>query len=105
MRYREASRRALCASCKAFPVTALRTTKSCSFALDRAGMSQIRAVAVQGGNCPAAENTSARSKNRIRRDKTALVIRRDGREIRPRETVDDLRGSLHHTVRTAGWMV
>jgi hypothetical protein len=73
-------------------------------ALDRAGMGQIRAVRRPG--MPGGEaHFSAVQRTSYGELKTALVIRRDGREI-GRERVADLRGSLHHYgPAAAGWMV
>jgi hypothetical protein len=91
-RYREASRRALLRKLQELPGHAL--IEVVLLALDRAGMSQIRAVRRQG--MPGGEaHFSAVQKTSYGEVKTALVIRRDGREI-GRERVADLRGSLHH---------
>jgi hypothetical protein len=101
-RYREASRRALLRKLQELPGHAL--VEVVLLALDRAGMSQIRAVRRPG--MPGGEaHFSAVQKTGYGEIKTALVIRRDGREI-GRERVADLRGSLHHYgPATAGWMV
>jgi len=101
-RYREASRRALLRKLQELPGHAL--VEVVLLALDRAGMSQIRAVRRPG--MPGGEaHFSAVQKTGYGEIKTALVIRRDGREI-GRERVADLRGSLHHYgPAAAGWMM
>jgi len=101
-RYREASRRALLRKLQELPGHAL--VEVVLLALDRAGMGQIRAVRRPG--MPGGEaHFSAVQRTSYGELKTALVIRRDGREI-GRERVADLRGSLHHYgPAAAGWMV
>src|SRR5256885_7137942 len=101
-RYREASRRALLRKLQELPGHAL--VEVVLLALDRAGMGQIRAVRRPG--MPGGEaHFSAVQKTSYGELKTALVVRRDGREI-GRERVADLRGSLHHYgPAAAGWMV
>ena len=101
-RYREASRRALLRKLQELPGHAI--VEVVLLALDRAGMTQIRAVRRPG--MPGGEaHFSAVQKTGYGEIKTALVIRRDGREI-GRERVADLRGSLHHYgPAAAGWMM
>ena len=101
-RYREASRRALLRKLQELPGHAL--VELVLLSLERAGMGQIRAVRRPG--MPAGEaHFSAIQRTSYGEVKTAMVIRRDGREI-GRERVADLRGSLHHYgPATAGWMM
>ncbi len=101
-RYREASRRALLRKLQELPGHAL--VELVLLSLERAGMGQIRAVRRSG--MPAGEaHFSAVQRTSYGEVKTAIVIRRDGREI-GRERVSDLRGSLHHYGPAAvGWMM
>ncbi len=101
-RYREASRRALLRKLQELPGHAL--IELVLLVLDRAGIGQIRAVRRPG--MPGGEaHFTAVQKTGYGEVRTALVIRRDGREI-GRERVADLRGSLHHYGPAAvGWMV
>jgi restriction endonuclease Mrr len=101
-RYREASRRALLRKLQELPGHAL--IELVLLVLDRMGMSQIRAVRRPG--MPGGEaHFSAVQKMGYGEVKTAIVIRRDGREI-GRERVADVRGSLHHYgPAAAGWML
>jgi restriction endonuclease Mrr len=101
-RYREASRRALLRKLQELPGHAL--IEVVLLVLDRAGVTQLRAVRRPG--MPGGEaHFSAVQKTGFGEVKTAVVIRRDGREI-GRERVADLRGSLHHYgPAAAGWMI
>jgi hypothetical protein len=101
-RYREASRRALAKRIGELPGHGL--VELAMLALERAGVSQLRAVrraGLPGGEAhftgvvrPAAGDLMA-----------AIVLRRDGREI-GRERVTELRGSLHHYgPATLGWLI
>jgi hypothetical protein len=101
-RYREASRRALLRKLQELPGHAL--VELVLLSLERAGMGQIRAVRRPG--MPAGEaHFSAVQRTSYGEVKTAIVVRRDGREI-GRERVSDLRGSLHHYgPAAAGWMM
>src|SRR5262249_40150920 len=62
--------------------------------LDRMGMTQIRSVR-RPGTSGAEAHLSGVQKSSYGEIKTAIIIRKDGREI-GRERVTDLRGSLHH---------
>ena len=101
-RYREASRRTLLRKLQELPGHAL--VELVLLSLERAGMGQIRAVRRPG--MPAGEaHFSAVQRTSYGEVKTAIVVRRDGREI-GRERVADLRGSLHHYgPAAAGWMM
>jgi restriction endonuclease Mrr len=72
--------------------------------LERIGMSQLRAVRRAGS--PGGEaHFSAIHKTGTDEIRTAIVVRKDGREI-GRERVSDLRGALHHYgPANAGWLV
>jgi hypothetical protein len=101
-RYREASRRALLRRVQELPGHAL--IELLLLALERVGMSGIRAVRRAGS--PGGEaHFMAVHKTGGDAIPTALVIRKDGREI-GRERVTDLRGALHHYgPASAGWLV
>jgi restriction endonuclease Mrr len=73
-------------------------------ALERAGMANIRAVRRPGS--PGGESHfAAMHKTGGDAVPTAIVIRKDGREV-GRERVTDLRGALHHYgPAAAGWLV
>jgi hypothetical protein len=73
-------------------------------ALERAGMTQLKAVRRAGS--PGGEaHFSAIHKTGGDLIPTAIVIRKDGREI-GRERVTDLRGALHHYgPATVGWLM
>ncbi len=101
-RYRDASRRLLLRRLQELPGHAF--SELALLALERAGMSQIRAVRRAGS--PGGEAHFA-AVHRTGSDeiRTAIVLRKDGREI-GRERVSDLRGALHHYgPATAGWLV
>jgi hypothetical protein len=91
-RYREASRRALLRKLQELPGHAL--VELVLLVLDRVGIAQVRSVR-RPGTSGAEAHLSAVQKMSYGEIKTALVIRKDGREI-GRERVTDLRGSLHH---------
>lgn len=101
-RYREASRRALLRKLQELPGHAL--LELMILALERAGLSQVRIVKRSG--VPGTESHfSAVQKTGAGEVRTAIVLRRDGREI-GRERVADLRGSLHHYgPAAAGWII
>jgi restriction endonuclease Mrr len=73
-------------------------------ALERVGMTNVKAVRRAGS--PGGEaHFSAVHKTGSDAIPTAIVIRKDGREI-GRERVTDLRGALHHYgPASAGWLV
>jgi restriction endonuclease Mrr len=91
-RYREASRRALLRKLQELPGHAI--VELALLVLDRMGISQIRSVR-RAGTSGAEAHLSGVQKSSYGEIKTAIVIRKDGREI-GRERVTDLRGSLHH---------
>ncbi len=101
-RYREASRRALLRRLQELPGHAL--IELALVALERAGMVNLRAVRRSGS--PGGEaHFAALHKTGGDTIPTAIVIRKDGREI-GRERVTDLRGALHHYgPASAGWLV
>jgi hypothetical protein len=101
-RYREASRRALLRRLQELPGHAL--VEVVLLALERAGMSALKPVRRAGS--PGGEaHFSAVHKTGSDAIPTALVVRKDGREI-GRERVTDLRGALHHYGPAAtGWLV
>lgn len=91
-RYREASRRALLRKLQELPGHAF--LELVILLLERAGMTNVRLIKRSG--VPGAESHfTALQRTGAGEVKTAIVIRRDGREI-GRERVADLRGSLHH---------
>jgi hypothetical protein len=101
-RYRDAARRAFTRKLGELPGHAF--VEVCMLALERIGMSQLRAVRRAGA--PGGE-THFSGVLKIAGDeiKAALVIRRDGREV-GRERVTELRGSLHHYGPAAvGWIL
>jgi hypothetical protein len=101
-RYREASRRAMLRRLQELPGHAF--LELALLGLERIGMTQLKSVRRAGspggeGHFAAVHRTGA---DEIR---TAIVIRKDGREI-GRERVSDLRGALHHYgPANAGWLV
>ena len=101
-RYREASRRALLRRLQELPGHAL--IELALLALERVGMQNIRTVRRSGS--PGGEaHFSATHKTGGDAIPTAIVIRKDGREI-GRERVTDLRGALHHYgPATTGWLI
>jgi len=100
-RYREASRARSCASCRSFQGT--RSSKSFFWRSTAPGCRKSGPSVVRDAGGEA--HFSAVQKPGTARSTSALVIRRDGREI-GRERVADLRGSLHHYgPASAGWMV
>lgn len=101
-RYREASRRALLRKLQELPGPAL--LELVILVLERAGMTNLRLIRRSGA--PGAESHfMAVQRTGMGEVRTAIVIRRDGREI-GREKVADLRGSLHHYgPAAAGWII
>jgi hypothetical protein len=101
-RYREASRRALLRRIQELPGHAL--IELALVALERVGMMGLKAVRRSGS--PGGEaHFSALHKTGGDVIPTAIVVRKDGREI-GRERVTDLRGALHHYGPAAtGWLM
>jgi hypothetical protein len=101
-RYREASRRALLRRIQELPGHAL--IELALLALERAGMTNLRPIRRSGS--PGGEaHFAATHKTGGDSIPTAIVIRKDGREI-GRERVTDVRGALHHYgPATIGWLV
>jgi hypothetical protein len=91
-RYRDAARRAFARKLGELPGHAF--IEICVLALERAGISQLRAIRRAGA--PGGEAHFAGGLKSISEDiRVAVVIRRDGREV-GRERVTELRGALHH---------
>ncbi len=101
-RYREASRRAMLRRVQELPGHAL--IELALLALERVGMTNIKSVRRAGS--PGGEaHFAAVHKAGGDSIPTAIVVRKDGREI-GRERVTDLRGALHHYgPASAGWLV
>lgn len=101
-RYREAARRAFLRKLQELPGHAL--IELALLAIERAGMTNVKAVRRSGS--PGGEaHFSALHKTGGDAIPTAIVIRKDGREI-GRERVTDLRGALHHYGPAAtGWLM
>jgi hypothetical protein len=101
-RYREASRRALLRRLQELPGHAL--VELALLALERVGMTALKPVRRAGS--PGGEaHFSAVHKTNGDAIPTAIVIRKDGREI-GRERVTDMRGALHHYgPATTGWLI
>lgn len=101
-RYRDAARRVFLRRIQELPGHAF--VELALLALERVGMSQIRGVrraGISGGEM----HFSAVHKTGADEIRTAIVVRKDGREI-GRERVSDLRGALHHYgPASAGWLV
>jgi hypothetical protein len=101
-RYREASRRAMLRRIQELPGHAF--IELLLVALERLGMSGLRAVRRSGS--PGGEaHFAAIHKTGGDAIPTAIVVRKDGREI-GRERVTDLRGALHHYgPASVGWLM
>lgn len=101
-RYREASRRALLRRLQELPGHAL--IELVLLTLERAGMTQLKPVRRAGS--PGGEaHFAAVHKTGGDSIPTAIVVRKDGREI-GRERVSDLRGALHHYgPASVGWLI
>jgi hypothetical protein len=101
-RYREASRRAMLRRLQELPGHAL--IELLLIALERVGMSNLRAIRRAGS--PGGEgHFAAIHKTGGDAIPTAIVVRKDGREI-GRERVTDLRGALHHYgPASVGWLM
>jgi restriction endonuclease Mrr len=106
-RYREAARRSMLRKLQELPGHAL--IELVLLGLERIGMTNIRTVRRAGA--PGGEAHFA-AVHRTGSDeiRTAVVVRKDGREI-GRERVSDLRGALHHyhhgeaRPASAGWLL
>jgi hypothetical protein len=101
-RYREASRRTMLRKLQELPGHAL--IELVLLGLERVGMTNIRTVRRAGA--PGGEaHFAALHRTGTDEIRTAIVVRKDGREI-GRERVSDLRGALHHYgPASAGWLL
>lgn len=101
-RYRDAARRAFARKLGELPGHAF--VEVCVLALERAGISQLRAIRRAGA--PGGEAHFAGALRSVGDDlRVAVILRRDGREV-GRERVTELRGALHHYgPATAGWIL
>ncbi len=101
-RYREAARRTMLRRLQELPGHAF--AELALLGLERVGMVNIRSVRRAGS--PGGEaHFMATHKTGTDEIRTAIVIRKDGREI-GRERVSDLRGALHHYgPASAGWLL
>jgi hypothetical protein len=101
-RYRDASRRTMLRRLQELPGHAF--LELALFGLERIGITQLRTVRRAGS--PGGEaHFCGVHKTGADEIRTAIVIRKDGREI-GRERVSDLRGALHHYgPATAGWLI
>ena len=103
-RYKEASRRAMLRKLQELPGHAL--VELLLLGLERVGMTQVKPVKRAGSPGGEAHFQAVhRTEGTNEEIRTAIVIRKDGREI-GRERVSDLRGALHHYgPATAGWLL
>jgi hypothetical protein len=101
-RYREASRRVMLRKLQELPGHAF--IELALIGLEKIGMMGLKSVRRAGS--PGGEaHFMATHKTGTDEVRTAIVVRKDGREI-GRERVSDLRGALHHYgPATAGWLV
>jgi len=101
-RYRDASRRAMLRKLQELPGHAL--IELVLLALERVGMTNVKVVRRSGS--PGGEaHFAAVHKTGGDSIPTAIVVRKDGREL-GRERVTDLRGALHHYgPASVGWLV
>jgi hypothetical protein len=101
-RYREAARRTMLRRIQELPGHAF--LELALLGLERVGMAQLKPVRRAGS--PGGEaHFSAVHRTGTDEIRTAIVVRKDGREI-GRERVSDLRGALHHYgPANAGWLV
>lgn len=101
-RYREAARRTMLRKLQELPGHAL--IELVLLGLERVGMTNIRTVRRAGA--PGGEaHFAALHRNGTDEIRTAIVVRKDGREV-GRERVSDLRGALHHYgPASAGWLI
>ncbi len=101
-RYREAARRSMLRKMQELPGHAL--IELILLGLERVGMTNIRGVR-RAGAAGGEAHFSATHRNGSDEIRTAVVVRKDGREI-GRERVSDLRGALHHYgSASAGWLL
>jgi hypothetical protein len=101
-RYRDAARRAFARKLGELPGHAF--VEVCVLALEKLGVSQIRALRRAGAPGGESHFSGVLRSTGVDETRLALVIRRDGREI-GRERVTELRGSLHHYgPANAGWL-
>lgn len=101
-RYREASRRAVLKSLSSLPQRALG--ELLSVLLERLGATEVKRVRRQGTH-GAELHLCAMTRVPGGEIPTAIVIRRDGRDV-GRERVTELRGTLHHYgPASAGWLI
>jgi hypothetical protein len=101
-RYREAARRTMLRKLQELPGHAL--IELVLLGLERVGMTNVRTVRRAGA--PGGEaHFAAAHRTGTDEIRTAIVVRKDGREI-GRERVSDLRGALHHYgPASAGWLI
>lgn len=101
-RYREAARRTMLRKLQELPGHAL--VELVLLGLERAGMTNVRTVRRPGA--PGGEaHFAATHRTGTDEIRTAIVVRKDGREV-GRERVSDLRGALHHYgPAAAGWLI
>jgi restriction endonuclease Mrr len=101
-RYRDAARRTMLRKLQELPGHAL--IELVLFGLERVGMTNIRTVRRAGA--PGGEaHFAALHRTGTDEIRTAIVVRKDGREV-GRERVSDLRGALHHYgPASAGWLL
>ena len=101
-RYREAARRTMLRKLQELPGHAL--IELVLLGLERVGMTNVRTVRRAGA--PGGEaHFAALHRTGTDEIRTAIVVRKDGREI-GRERVSDLRGALHHYgPASAGWLI
>jgi len=101
-RYREAARRTMLRKLQELPGHAL--IELVLLGLERVGMTNLRTVRRAGA--PGGEaHFAAVHRTGTDEIRTAVVIRKDGREV-GRERVSDLRGALHHYgPASAGWLL
>jgi hypothetical protein len=101
-RYREISRRSLLRSLQELPQRGLG--ELVVLLLEQSGFSELTAVRRQGAH-GAEMHFSGKLKAASSEVRTAIVVRRDGREI-GRERVTELRGALHHYGPAhVGWII
>jgi hypothetical protein len=101
-RYREAARRSLARRIQGLPSRAIGELSM--ILLERLGIEELQPVRRPNAS-PAELHLSGRAPGPVSPIATAIVIRRDGRDI-GREQVTDLRGSLHHFGPAfAGWII